>query len=161
MPNTTSLTLSMKLTGYRETLAAFKGLPADASTELRAAALNLSEQGVGWIQSAARADSPQAAALAPTVRAMKDRTPNITIGGAKRITSRRVPAYVILFGANFGAVTYRVPGKVPYFVHDHAGKGNDYWIWATIEEHQTFIDDAWGAAADTVLDKWANGGSDV
>lgn len=159
MPNTTSVTLSLRLTGYRETLAAFKGLPADASNEMRAAAGGLSDQAVGWIQGAARADSPQAAALASTVRAVKDRTPNVTVGGAKRVTSDKVPAYAILFGANFGARTYRKPGKVPYFVHDHAGKGNDYWIWATVSEHQDYIDEAWGAAADVVLDRWAENGS--
>ena len=158
MPNTVSLNLTITLTGARETLKAFKDLPPEATVAMRDAALEVSESMVGWIQNAARADSPQAAALAGTVRANRDRIPNVTVGGAKRVTSTGAKAFQILFGANFGAVTYREPGQVPYFVHDHAGPGKDYWIWATAEAHATEIDSAWNAAADTVLDNWAKGG---
>lgn len=152
------ITLTLELTGARETLKAFKDLPKDASIELKAAAGQVSQNMVAWVRAALASGDPQAAALVDTVKAVKDRVPAISVGGTKLVASTRTNAFNLLFGANFGAVTYRVKGVFPYFTRNHAGKGNDYYIWASVEAHAAEINNAWNAAAEAVIAKWADGG---
>lgn len=159
MPSTRALTLTLTLSGARETIKRFNGLPKEANENLRQRALKISDKMAVWIRAAALADSKQAAALADTVKARKDRVPYVEVGGSKRVTrTKGTKAYQLLFGANFGARVYRVPGKVPFFEHDHAGAGNDYWIFSTYEAHQGEVDQEWNQAAEDALAWWAEQG---
>ena len=103
----TALTVNMPIEGARETLRAFRKLPKEASQELRERSLKLSETLANRARQAARSDSPQAALMAPTIKARRDRLPSIQVGGSKRVGRNRKPAYKILFGSEFGSNTLR------------------------------------------------------
>lgn len=153
----TALAINIQVDGVREMSQAFRRLPKDASVEQRAASMEIASEMAGHIASAARLDSRQSALLAPTVRAVSDRVPAVTVGGSKRLpVASGAKAFEILFGANFGATTYRVRGRVPYF-RQHAGKGSDYFIWATVTQHQSVMVGKWMEATERVIDKWAGG----
>lgn len=143
------LTVNIEISGLRETLRAFRDLPKDAAAELRDEAGIIANDMVDWIRSAAMIDSPQSAALAPTVKVARDRVPAVTVGGAARITSSRAPAYAILFGANFGARSF------PQF-REWAGAGQDYFIFANIDKHRREIEERWLDAADRVIRAWSS-----
>lgn len=142
------MAVSMKITGLRETLRAFRDLPKDATRELKDANIGISSDLAGKIADAARASSKQSALVAPTVRARRDRLPVVVAGGNKRVGRNRVPAYKVLFGANFGA------SRLKQF-RSHRGAGeDDYWFFKTAEDNQPRIEAEWLKAADRVLDQW-------
>lgn len=153
MAKRTSMMLRIRIDGLHETIRAFRDLPKDANRELRQRTLKLSEDLADKVEAAARRDSEQSALLAPTVRAQKDRTPSIRVGGTKRVGRNRVPAYKVLFGANFGA------RYLTQFRAWNGGAGNeDYFIYSTVEENEPLIADAWRRVADDVLREWGRGG---
>lgn len=145
-----SLTIKLHLSGARETLKAFRDLPKEASNELRTKTLALSQLLASKVEGAARADSPQSALIAGTVKANKDRVPSISAGGNKKVGSRKKPAYKILFGSEFGAKTLKQ-------YRPHVGQGS-YWFFRTVEQSQAEIDSAWNKLADDVLKKWGRDG---
>lgn len=149
MPPKRQLVINVEISGLRETLRALRDLPKDASAELRDEAGKIAADMVGWIQAAANADTPQSAAVGATAKVARDRVPAVTVGGATKITSSRAPAYAILFGANFGARSF------PQF-REWAGKGQDYFIFANIDDHQAEIEERWLSAADRVIAAWSN-----
>ena len=140
---TQALTVRIRIDGARETLAAFRRLPKQASQDLRTRTLELSQLLASRVEAAARADSRQSALMAPTVKARKDRVPSIVAGGMKRVGSRRVPAYKILFGSEFGATYLRQYRR-------HLGRGS-YWMFRTVEANQAQISAAWNRVAADVL----------
>lgn len=146
----TSLTVDLHIEGARETLAAFRRLPKEASAELRDRALKLSELLASTASRAARGDSPQAAAVASTIKARRDRVPSVQVGGAKRVGSRRTPAFKILFGAEFGASP-----SLPQF-RPHRGR-EGYWFFPSVEAEQGRISREWNKAADEVVRKFTAG----
>lgn len=143
------LTITLRVDGIRETLAALRKLPKDASDELRNASLKLSQSLATKVQSAARAEGRQAAALAPTVKARRDRVPSIVAGGATRIGRNRKPAFKLLFGSEFGA------NYLPQF-KPHLGTGS-YWFFQTVEREQAEIASEWRKAADAVVREFGDG----
>lgn len=158
MAKSQSITLTLRLTGARETLAAFNALGPDANKALKDANQAIADDLAGWIRSAGEAHSSQARAVAGTTKANRDRVPAVTIGGAKKVASSRVPAWALLFGSNFGAYPYiSAPrqGRAKHFTDAPAGKGNDYWIFKTAEANQSAIDTRWNKAADEVARRWA------
>lgn len=148
----TSLTIRVTEEGVLDTLKALNRLPKDANNELRDRAQKLAESLVPKIQSAARADvSPQAALMAPLVKARRDRLPVIVAGGTKRVGRRRVPAWAVLFGAEFGA------NRFPQFRKAHTGRDGS-WLFGVVESERTAIFRAWDQAADAVVRKFSDGG---
>lgn len=153
------ITVRLSITGARETLRAFRDLPKDASKELRDANQAISEDLAGLIAAAARGSDAQSAAVAPTVKARRDRLPTVVAGGKRRATKQRrrskgqdpTTASDILFGSNFGA-TY-----LPQFRPHNGGAGSDdYWFFRTVEREEPRIVSEWEDAADRVLREWAN-----
>jgi len=144
-----SLVITLRLEGAREVLAAFRAMPKDASTELRAASLKLAQSLAPKVAAAGRTEGKQAALLAKTVRAQRDRVPVIVVGGTRRLGSNRKPAFKLLFGSEFGANFYRQ-------FRPHLGAGS-YWIFKTVDDNQATISKEWNKAADTVIRKF--GGS--
>lgn len=138
-----ALTLKMKISGVRETIAAFNDLPKTANAELRASALKLAEMLATRERSAATASSRQAALMAPTIKAVRDRLPAVQVGGTKRVGSRRKPAWKVLFGAEFGSTQYRQ-------FRPHRGR-QGYWFFPTAEAAGAEIDREWNKAADRIL----------
>jgi hypothetical protein len=142
----TGLTVNMRIDGLRETIAALNKLPKDASTELRAAALELSKKLATAAAESGRGEGGQAALVAKTVRAAKDRVPVVQAGGTRKLGRNREPAYKLLFGSEFGANRY--PQYRP-----HLGRGS-YWFFRTIEDEQVTIAAEWLEAADAIIEKF-------
>ena len=134
--------------GLRETIAAFRNLPKDASNELRDATQQVSRDVAERISRAARASSRQAALMAKTVKARRDRVPVVQAGGATRVGRNRNPAYKILFGANFGA------RYLKQFRPWRAAGTRDYFFFSSVEDMEPEINQRWIATADTVLRRW-------
>lgn len=70
--------------------------------------VRLASKGIAyWVAEGARRRArrgpPQLAAIAETIKPVSDRIPSVRAAGAKRVTSRRIPAHLIYFGADFGA----------------------------------------------------------
>lgn len=146
----TALTVSLHVTGAREALAVFRRLPKEASASLRDRTLALAQTLAIRVAAGARADSPQSALMAPTVRARRDRVPAIEAGGMTRVGRNQAPAYKILFGSEFGARTLRQ-------FRPHVGRGS-YWMFKTVEANESAIGAAWLKVADDIVRSFSAGG---
>jgi hypothetical protein len=151
------ITVRVRITGAREMLRAFKALPKDATKELRDANTEISKELAVKIKAAANASPRQGPAVAPSVRAGRDRIPNVQAGGGRRAGrqtrrskgQRATTAGDLVFGANFGA-TY-----LDQFPAHNGGAGqDDYFFFKTVEDNMPAIADEWTAAAERVLKKW-------
>lgn len=160
---TKSLAIAVHVDGARPILAALNKLPKEASDDLRDGSLKLSRTLARKVRAAGRADSHQAAAVAPTVKAVRDRIPAITVGGNTRVTANRATASSLLFGSEFGARRrfgwyaadkYRRSRGRQYRIH--LGKGS-YWIYRTIDHNSSTIDKAWLDVADKIVQSFARG----
>ena len=106
----------------------------------------------------------QARIVVATVRANKDRIPNVTIGGSKGRVSGGANAGVLLYGNEFGGSPkssigisgfpnggYRFPERSP-----REGRGNKgYWIFPTLKELQPEITRRWKEAVGKVYGEWS------
>lgn len=148
------LVVTLRLDGVRETINAFNLLPKRASDELREASQRIAEVLVGQVKAAAVAEGRQAAALAKTVKARRDRVPAVEAGGVRRIGRRSKPAYKLLFGSEFGASQ-----KGRYSLRQfkpHLGRGS-YWFFVTVENDESRIDREWNDAADEIIRRFSGG----
>jgi hypothetical protein len=143
-----TITVTLRISGIRETIRAFNQLPDDASQEMRAASLSIAGVVAADVRTAARRN-PQSALMAPTVRAQKDRVPVVVAGGTRRVGRNRVPAYKVLFGSEFGAHSLK---------QYRAFNSNGYWFFETFNAKSDYISREYIAAADEVLAKWGRGG---
>lgn len=144
-----SLTVTVRIDGLNETLRALSKLPKDANNEIRKASLELSRQLATKAKESGISEGRQAALVASTVKARRDRVPVIAAGGMKKLGRNREPAYKLLFGSEFGAS--RLKQYKP-----HLGKGS-YWFFKTVEDNQKEIADAWNDAADRVIREFGGG----
>lgn len=153
----TTLTVDVNIDGVRETLAAFRALPKDANNELRTASLRLAELLAVKAKIAAIADSPLAALMAPTIKAVRDRVPVIQAGGTRRVGRNKAPASALLFVGEFGMnarsgwyARDRYALSMGYQHRPHGGK-TGYWFFPMVEANAAMISREWNAAADQVL----------
>jgi hypothetical protein len=146
-----TLTITVQATGVRETLAAFNGLPKEASAQLRKAAEDLAQVLATDARASGQREGSQAALVAGTVRPGRDRVPVVQAGGAKRVGSRRAPAWKLLFGAEFGS------NRFTQFPRAHQGSAG-IWFFPTIEENAATIARRWRQAADDILTAFASKG---
>lgn len=144
------LTVGIRIDGVRETLAAFRALPREAAGELRDTSLELSRKLAVSAQAAGIAEGHQAALVAKTVRAVRDRVPAVVAGGARRLGPRKAPAWKLLFGAEFGSNEYR------QFPRLHVGRSG-IWFFPTIEREATATAREWRAAADRIIRAFGKG----
>lgn len=140
------LMVTVRIDGLRETLAALRALPKDASNELRTAALEISKELATAAGESGTREGGQAALVATTVKARRDRVPVVVAGGTKRLGSNRAPAYKLLFGSEFGADRFEQ-------YRPHVGRGS-YWFFRTIEDEETEIAERWLTAADEIIRKF-------
>lgn len=146
------LTLTVEIDGVRETLAAFRELPKQATDKLRDAAGEIASDLVPVVRSAARTDrSPQAALVASTVKVRRDRVPVLVAGGTKRLGVNRAPAFKLLFGSEFGSNRY------DQFHKRHLGQTGS-WFFPVVEDEAGRISEAWNSAADAIIRDF-NGGA--
>lgn len=158
-----ALTVTMRIEGARQTLAAFRRLPDEANKSLRERSFELASSLAGKVAAAARADSPQSALMARTVKAQRDRVPTITAGGSTRVGRHRTPAWALLFGSEFGAngrfgwyAKPRYDRSAGRQYKPHLGRGS-YWFFRTIEDSETQIAKAWQRVADDIVREFERG----
>lgn len=150
------ISVKIQITGARETLAAFRKLPKDATVEMRDANQHISEDLADKIRQAATADGAQSALVASSVKARRDRVPSVQAGGKGRAGSQKrrskgqKPTNMsdLLYGANFGANVLK---------QFHKPTQPDHWFFDTVEANEARIVKDWEDAAERVLGKWARG----
>lgn len=151
------ITVRVKITGAREMLQAFRRLPKDANTELRDANQEISKSLAAKIKAAALGAPRQGPAVAGSVRAGRDRIPNVQAGGGRRAGKqtrrskgqRATTAGDLIFGANFGATRLK-----QFPAHNGGAGADDYFFFKTVEQQMPAIGDEWTGAAERVLKKW-------
>lgn len=149
--------VTIEASGVYETLKAFNRLPKSASDSLRARSMELAEQLAGTVRSAGMREGRQARIVATTVKARRDRLPQIQAGGTKRVGSTRpVAAYKVLLGSEFGGNRRTGWYARPRFAHSvgrqfrpHLGRGS-YWFYETVYSQQHAIFAKWLQAADDI-----------
>lgn len=141
------ISVTVRITGVRETLAAFRELPKQAAVELRDASGVIAAFMANTAQARGMASSARSALVSSTVRAARDRVPVVVVGGSSRLGSRRAPAWALLFGDEFGAVVHRQ-------FRPHRGTMG-YWFFSSIEGEEARIDREWNQAADAIVAKWS------
>ena len=160
-----ALTVHVSTSGVRAVLKAFAKLPAEASDQIRDRSLALSKSLARDVAGAARARGSQAALMAPTVKATRDRVPSITAGGPKRVGRHHAPAHALLFASEFGmnrksgwyaAAQYRRSTGRQY--DPHIGR-HSYWFFTAVSLHEPEIGRQWEQAADAIIRSFAKGGA--
>lgn len=144
------ITYKVKITGLKETLAAFQKLPKEANQRLRVETQQLSRKLALEIRRAAAVEGSQWGILARTVKARKDRVPVVQAGGETRLGRNRKPAYKLLFGAEFGAT----------FLHQFKPRtpGNAGFVFfPTATRAQPEMDAAWNRVADDIVRQFGEG----
>lgn len=145
----TSLKVNVRISGVHETLAAFRNLPDEANNELRDATLKLAQTLSGQIQQSALSEGRQAALMAPTVKAKRDRVPVVTAGGTKRVGRNKKPAFKLLFGSEFGSRRKQFK--------PHRGR-QGYWFFPIVEKEASEIAKTWDGVAQDIIARFSAGG---
>lgn len=103
-----------------------KELRVNTNRRLREAAGAASSGLVPLLRAAgARAQTPQAAIVAQTVRVRSDRLPAVQLGGSRRVGRRKTPAGRLVWGSEGGGRNFAAPS------------GGSYWIAPTVREYAT------------------------
>ena len=164
--NKTTMSMKLDMSDYRGMLKALSVMDKEAQMGLKDDVASISRwtaQGIVYASYGALMPK-QAAIVAQTVRANRDRLPNVTIGGAKGRASGGANAGQLLFGNEFGGERnaygnktafpnggYRFPERSP-----REGRGNKgWWIFPSLVEMQPTIRKRWEEAVNKVMDNWA------
>lgn len=160
----TTVTIRVNIEGVREALRAFTELPKDASQRLRDESLKLAESLAVKAKAEGVAEGAQAALVARTVKAVRDRVPVIQVGGTTRLGRYRAPAYGLLFGSMFGMnarsgwyADSRYAKSTGRQYKEHRGQ-NAYWFFPVVERNQREISEAWNRVADGIVRDFSQGG---
>lgn len=143
------LIITVKIEGIHETLRALSKLPKDANVEIKEKAQELSKKLADAARSSGLSEGKQAALVATTVKAARDRVPVVVAGGSKRLGRNKKPAFKLLFGSEFGSNRYEQ-------YKPHIGQGS-YWFFKTIEDESVTIAAEWQEAADEIIRKFSLG----
>ena len=163
----TTMSVRPDLKDYRGLLKAINVMDKEAQFELKNEVASISAWTASSIKQSAYTQSPmprQAAIVAETVRAARDRVPSVYVGGSKGKASGGANAGQLLFGNEFGGDRnafgnssafpnggYRFPART-----SREGRGNTgYWIFPTLKAMQPEIKKRWFAAVNKVMDNWA------
>lgn len=157
-----ALTVNLSISGLRPTLAAFRELPKDANDELRDRSRELAETLAARITAAAQGDRGQARLLARTVKATRDRVPVVQAGGTRKLGRHRVPAWALLFAAEFGMnarsgwyAAARYDGEAGRSQYKPHTGTRGYWFFPTAREFEPEIASEWRQAADAIIRRFA------
>jgi hypothetical protein len=162
----TTIRFQPDLKDLRGLLKALNKMDDDSKKALKDDVASISAWTAGAIKTAGYVGSPmpaQTAIVAQTVRANKDRIPNVTIGGSRGRASGGANAGVLLFGNEFGSDRntfgsagnfpnggYKFPARTP-----REGRGNKgYWIFPTLKALQPEITRRWKNAVGEVYENW-------
>ena len=145
---------------------AFREMDKDSNTKLKNDVSLISSWSVGELKQGAFMSpmSQQSIKVAETIRANKDRIPNVTIGGSKQRFSGGAVSGQILFGNEFGASPTSPNGAFPNggrrfpYRSPAKGRGNaGYWIFKTLSSIQPEITRRWKSSVTEVLGNWNKG----
>jgi hypothetical protein len=151
------LTFKVSIKGLRETLAAFRELPKEANAELRTRTRELADKVAQSAEAAGIRSGAQAALVARTVKARRDRVPSVQAGGGARLGRNGSPAYALLFGSEFGMNEHsgwygkpRYDESTGFQYHPHTGTIG-LWFFPTVEREAPAIADAWDKVAADII----------
>jgi len=153
------LRLSVAPEDMRGLIYAINQMDKEASGKLRNEVSSISKWSAQGII-AASYDTPypkQTAKVAATVRANRDRIPNVTIGGTRQKFSGGAVAGQVLFGSEFGANPTSVNGRFPKGGRRFPYPSKGYAIFRVLKDSQATITMRWKAAVDDVLNNWSKG----
>lgn len=145
---------------------AFRNMDDDSKTKLKNDVSLISAWSAGELKSGAFGApmENQAIKVAQTIRANRDRIPNVTVGGSKSRFSGGAVSGQVLFGNEFGASPTSVNGAFPNggrrfpFRSPQKGRGNEgYWIFKTLKGIQPEVTRRWKQSVTQVLDNWNKG----
>jgi hypothetical protein len=93
----------------------------------------------------------QALRVAQSIRAVRDRTPYVRVGGRSSRFSGGAVAGQVLYGSEFGSNNYKqFPARSP-----KTGRGNaGWWIYPSLKRFQPEITYKWKEAVMKVLGNW-------
>lgn len=158
-----ALVVRLRITGVRETLAALNRLPKEASQQLKDRSQKLAGDLAGKIRQAATREGRQAAALAKTVRARRDRLPVVQAGGTRKVGRHKAPAWGLVFASEFGMNAKSGWYAKPRYEKEtgrqykpHLGR-HSYWFFTTVDDNQAEIATQWREAADEVVRSFEGG----
>jgi hypothetical protein len=158
------LTFHIRIEGATETLAAFNKLSRDANKELRDETYEIADDVAGHMRGAAARDGAQSALMVPTIKARRDRVPNVSAGGGLPVGRYGKPAGALIFASEFGMSgrsgwysrrRYRVSRGRQW--HPHIGN-TGYWFFPTARRLEPEVQRRWLAVADRLLRAWGAGG---
>lgn len=148
----------------RDLLSDLKKMDTESQTKLKDEVAGISRwTAQGMIQKSYSAPMPrQAALVAQTVKANRDRIPNVTIGGTRgRKASGGATPGELVIGNEFGANPRSENGAFPNggrrfpYRSPREGRGNaGYWIFPALKEMQPEISRRWWNAADRIFRHW-------
>lgn len=145
---------------------AFREMDVDSKNKLKNDVTLISAWSVGELRNGAFGSPMQSQSIkvAETIRANKDRIPNVTIGGSKSRFSGGAVSGQVLFGNEFGASPTSVNGAFPNggrrfpFRSPQKGRGNEgYWIFKTLSGIQPEVTRRWKQSVTEVLNNWNKG----
>lgn len=158
----TGLTFTVRIDGLRETLARFRDLPKEASDQLRTDTQKLAQTLADSATRAGTEQGSQAALVARTVKARRDRVPSVQAGGGTRLGRYGAPASALLFGSEFGMNRHsgwyrksRYDDSVGFQYHPHTGQ-EGAWFFPTVEREATHISETWQRIADDIVDRFGD-----
>ena len=148
--------ITMKVDDYelRKLLATFGKIDDIARNDMRKIAEDLSVQASKFVTSYAyNAPNPaQADAIMQSLKInSKDKAPNFTVGGNRKVATSGVAAGKIVFGTEFGSKKYRqFPPRSP-----QKGRGNRGWfIFIALERFQPIIANKWLLGYGKIANEW-------
>jgi hypothetical protein len=148
--------ITMKVDDYelRKLLATFGKMDDIARNDMRKIAEDLSVQASKFVTSYAyNAPNPaQADAIMQSLKInSKDKAPNFTVGGNRKVATSGVAAGKIVFGTEFGSKKYRqFPPRSP-----QKGRGNRGWfIFIALERFQPIIANKWLLGYGKIANEW-------
>jgi hypothetical protein len=147
------LSLQVAPKDLRGLIYAINQMDKEASGELRNEVSSISKWSAqGIIEASYYTPFPeQTAKVAATVRANRDRIPNVTIGGNKSRYSGGAVAGITLWGTEVGSYKGFPNGGRRFPFKDERG----LWIFKALRQMQPEITRRWKQAVDKVLDNWS------
>jgi len=153
-------------------LRALNQMDKDSKTELKDKVQGISAWSAQEIRMGARYAEPgvyfmQMSPVVDTVRANRDRIPNVTIGGSKKVFKNHVEAGKILFGAEFGGAIWAKNWNVKARKMEVVSGANKawrrfpqkhrsgYWIFPNLKRIQPELTNRWHHAIDQVFKTWS------
>lgn len=157
----------------RDLLKALNAMDKESQLTLKNKVQDISAFAAKAIVQAGQAHSfmpRQAAIVVKTVKANRDRIPNVTIGGSRGRASGGANAGQLLFGNEFGG-DRNTKGTATAFPNggfkfpersDREGRGNaGYYIFPTLKAIQPDIVTMWINAVDSVYKNWQKGAGGI